>query len=88
MKKVIVAVPYLKGTGGTDTVIKNFAEALNVKQTNEDIKWKLISFGGSNSSAWLNGWDKKIYNFSKSNLLYSLLYTTDYNTFYTNVKKC
>lgn len=76
MKKVIVAVPYLKGTGGTETVIKNFAEALNVKQTNEDIKWKLISFGGSSSSAWLNGWDKKIYNFSKSRYLQLVSYAT------------
>ena len=29
MKKAIVAVPYLKGIGGTETVIKNFSEALD-----------------------------------------------------------
>ena len=58
MKKAIVAVPYLKGIGGTETVIKNFSEALDVKKTDDDIQWKLISFGGSNSSAWLDGWDK------------------------------
>lgn len=66
MKKAIVAVPFLKGIGGTETVIKNFSEALDVKKTDDDIQWKLISFGGSNSSAWLDGWDKRIYNFSKS----------------------
>lgn len=76
MKKAIVAVPYLKGTGGTETVIKNFAEALNVKQTNDGIKWKLISFGGSNGSSWLDGWDKKVYNFSKSRYMQLAGYAT------------
>lgn len=64
MKKAIVAVPFLKGTGGTETVIKNFAQALDVKDTKADISWKLISFGGSNNSEWMNGWNKKVYNFS------------------------
>ena len=28
MKKAIVAVPYLSGNGGTETVIKNFYDAV------------------------------------------------------------
>lgn len=65
MKKAIIAVPYLKGMGGTETVIKNFAEALDVKNSNNDISWKLISFGGTDKSDWLKHWNKKVYNFSK-----------------------
>ena len=64
MKKAIVAVPYLKGTGGTETVIKNFSEALDVKNTSNDISWKLISFGGSKNSDWLKGWNRKVYHFT------------------------
>lgn len=65
MKKAIVAVPYLKGTGGTETVIKNFSEALDVKNISNDISWKLISFGGSKNSDWLKGWNRKVYHFTE-----------------------
>ncbi len=74
MKKAIVAVPFLKGTGGTETVIKNFADALDVKDTKADISWKLISFGGSNNSEWMNGWNKQVYNFSNSRYIQLVAY--------------
>ena len=63
MKKVVIAIPYLTGKGGTETVIKNFAEALDVKNTNDNISWKLVSFGGTKYPEWLSGWNKKVYNF-------------------------
>lgn len=68
MKKAIVAVPFLKGTGGTETVIKNFAQALNVKKSDE-ISWQLVSFGGSINLDWLNAWNTTVYNFSKYRLI-------------------
>ena len=47
MKKAIIAVPYLKGMGGTETVIKNFAEALDVK--NSTITGLIIIVGKTQS---------------------------------------
>lgn len=76
MKKAIIAVPYLKGMGGTETVIKNFAEALDVKKIDNDISWKLISFGGSDKSDWLKDWNKKVYNFSKMRDIQLVAYAT------------
>lgn len=52
-KKIVIAIPYLTGKGGTETVIKNFSQALNVRDTNEGISWKLISFGGTKYPEWL-----------------------------------
>lgn len=74
MKKAIIAVPYLKGTGGTETVIKNFAKALNIKNTNDGISWKLISFGGTNNSEWLKEWNRKVYNFSNLRFIQLVAY--------------
>lgn len=60
MKKVVIAIPYLTGKGGTETVIKNFAEALDVKNTDDNISWKLVSFGGTKYPEWLSGkWKAK-----------------------------
>ena len=47
MKKAIVAVPYLSGNGGTETVIKNFYDAITGDSQEQNLDWKLISFGGT-----------------------------------------
>ena len=74
MKKVVIAIPYLTGKGGTETVIKNFAEALDVKNTNDNISWKLVSFGGTKYPEWLSGWNKKVYNFTQSRCIQLVTY--------------
>lgn len=74
MKKVVIAIPYLTGKGGTETVIKNFAEALDVKNTNDNISWKLVSFGGTKYPEWLSGWNKKVYNFTQSRCIQLMAY--------------
>lgn len=74
MKKVIIAIPYLRGNGGTETVIKNFAQALDVRGTKNGISWKLISFGGTKYPEWLDGWNKKIYYFSQLKFIQILAY--------------
>ena len=74
MKKAIVAVPFLKGTGGTETVIKNFSQALEVRDNKYGISWKLISLGGSEDSEWLAGWNKKIYRFSRYRYIQLIAY--------------
>lgn len=73
-KKVVIAIPYLTGKGGTETVIKNFSQALNVKDTNKGISWKLISFGGTKYPEWLSGWNKKVYNFTESRYIQLIAY--------------
>lgn len=73
-KKIVIAIPYLTGKGGTETVIKNFSQALNVRDTNEGISWKLISFGGTKYPEWLSGWNKKVYNFTKSRYIQIIAY--------------
>lgn len=67
MKKAIVAVPYLSGKGGTETVIKNFYDA--VVANDSEIEWKLISFGGSKYSDWMKNWRKRVYSFSNKRIL-------------------
>lgn len=74
MKKVIIAIPYLSGKGGTETVIQNFADALNVKKNVNNIYWKLISFGGTSYPYWLNNWNKVVYNFSKYRFIQNIAY--------------
>lgn len=43
MKKVIIAVPYLSGKGGTETVINNFGEALK-QNSQSEFQWLLVNF--------------------------------------------
>ena len=74
MKKAVIAIPYLTGKGGTETVIKNFAEALDVKNTDDNISWKLVSFGGTKYPEWLSGWNKKVYNFTQSRCIQLMAY--------------
>ena len=74
MKKVVIAIPYLTGKGGTETVIKNLAEALDVKNTDDNISWKLVSFGGTKYPEWLSGWNKKVYNFTQSRCIQLMAY--------------
>ncbi|MCO0807424.1 glycosyltransferase [Lactobacillus helveticus] len=74
MKKVVIAIPYLTGKGGTETVIKNFAEALDVKNTDDNISWNLVSFGGTKYPEWLSGWNKKVYNFTQSRYIQLMAY--------------
>ena len=74
MKKVVIALPYLTGKDGTETVIKNFAETLDVKNTDDNISWKLVSFGGTKYPEWLSGWNKKVYNFTQSRHIQLIAY--------------
>lgn len=87
MKKAIVAVPFLKGTGGTETVIKNFAQALDVKVQNNGISWKLISFGGSKETNWQDGWMKKVYNFTNSRYIQLIAYMSIMPILIANILK-
>ena len=74
MKKAIVAVPYLSGKGGTETVIKNFYEA--VVANDSEIDWKLVSFGGSKYPDWIKKWKKRVYNFSDKRIIQLGAYVT------------
>ncbi|GBG04987.1 glycosyltransferase [Lactobacillus rodentium] len=74
MKKAIVAVPYLSGKGGTETVIKNFYEA--VVANDSEIDWKLVSFGGSKYLDWIKNWEKRVYNFSDKRIIQLGAYVT------------
>lgn len=69
MKKAIVAVPYLSGKGGTETVIKNFYDALVRYSGKQKWDWRLVSFGGTKYSSWMNKWPKKVYNFSNNRIV-------------------
>lgn len=73
MKKAVVAVPYLSGKGGTETVIKNFQEAMS-QYGDEDYSWKLISYGGTKYSGWIKKWSKKVYSFSDNRYVQILAY--------------
>ena len=45
--KILVMVPYLKGTGGTETVISNLNSIYLQSNNRKSYELKLISFGGS-----------------------------------------
>lgn len=72
-KKVIIAIPYLSGKGGTETVIKNFHQAISAYGNNDYI-WKLISYGGTKYPSWMQEWNKKVYNFTNSRCIQKLFY--------------
>lgn len=69
----IIAVPYLNGKGGTETVVKNFLEAFK-KYGKGKIEWKLYSYGGTQVTDWMNSWNKKVYSFSNSRFLQKICY--------------
>ncbi len=69
MKKAIVAVPYLSGKGGTETVIKNFYDALTEYSDDQEWSWNLVSFGGTKYSSWMDKWPKKVYSFSDNRVI-------------------
>lgn len=62
--KILVIVPFLKGFGGTETVVKNLNKAYQQSTNHDNYELKLISFGGTEKSDWLSGWDKVVYPFS------------------------
>lgn len=72
--KVLVMVPYLKGTGGTETVIKNLRMAYQDSINNNLYNIKLISFGGSKKGLWTKNWNKKVYNFTNIRLVQIFFY--------------
>ncbi len=72
--KVLVMVPYLNGTGGTETVIKNLNSAYMQSDQKSRYELKLISFGGSKKIKWLEDWDKTVYSFSNSRFLQMIMY--------------
>lgn len=74
VKKIIITVPYLSGKGGTESVIKNFYEAVLSAKFKEKIEWKLISFGGSKTYEWMAKWPKKIYHFTNNRLIQDINY--------------
>ncbi|MTV82653.1 glycosyltransferase [Secundilactobacillus folii] len=74
MPKVIIAVPYLSGKGGTETVIQNFYEAVTSNRKLRKFDWKLVSFGGSKDYLWMDHWNKKIYYFTNNRMVQSMLY--------------
>ncbi len=75
MKKVIIAVPYLSGKGGTETVINNFGEALK-QNSQSEFQWLLVNFGGSKYPTWMKNWNRKVFNFSNNRLIQNLCYIT------------
>lgn len=74
MKKAIVAVPYLSGNGGTETVIKNFYDAVVKNSQESNLNWKLISSGGTKYSNWMKKWPKKVYKFSNKRIIQLMCY--------------
>lgn len=76
MKKAIIAVPYLSGKGGTETVIKNFYDAISTYSDSKEWSWKLISFGGTKYSSWIKKWPKKMYKFSNNRIIQLGCYMT------------
>ncbi|MDY2630918.1 MAG: glycosyltransferase [Clostridium sp.] len=74
MKKAIVTVPYLSGNGGTETVIKNFYDAVVKDSQESNLDWKLISFGGTKYSRWMKKWPKKVYRFSNKRVIQLICY--------------
>lgn len=69
----IIAVPYLNGKGGTETVVKNFLEAFK-RYGNGKIEWKLYSYGGTQTAEWMSNWNKKVYSFTNSRFLQKVCY--------------
>lgn len=71
---ILIFVPYLKGTGGTETVIKNLNFAYMKSPEKDLYDLKLISFGGTKFDSWAKCWRKKVYNFSNHRFLQMFCY--------------
>lgn len=73
-KKILLFVPFLKGTGGTETVIRNLQIAYRQSLKKKEYDMMLVSFGGTIDSHWQNEWEKKVYSFSKYRALQNIAY--------------
>ncbi|WP_072557612.1 glycosyltransferase [Lactiplantibacillus plantarum] len=73
-KKVFVIVPFLKGTGGTETVIRNLGVAYQRSGKTDVYDMRLISFGGTMVAGWQEPWKKKVYNFTANRMLQNIFY--------------
>lgn len=75
-KKVFVVVPFLKGTGGTETVIRNLGTAYKDSGKTDNYDMQLVSFGGTSVAGWQQPWKKKVYNFTTNRMLQNIFYIT------------
>lgn len=72
MKKGLLFVPYLKGYGGTETVINNLLSEFD--KHNSDVQLKTYSIGGSDEREWLNHDDVHVISYPKNRHFRELLY--------------
>lgn len=72
--KVLIMVPFLKGTGGTESVIANLIRAAQTTDGSDDIDLHLVSFGGTIYQDWQEGWQVKCYNFSSIRFVQNICY--------------
>lgn len=72
MKKGLLFVPYLKGYGGTETVINNLLSEFD--KHNSDVQLKTYSIGGSAEHEWLNHDDVHVISYPKNKYFREFLY--------------
>ena len=72
MKKGLLFVPYLKGYGGTETVINNLLNEFD--KHNSDVQLKTYSIGGSDEHEWLEHDDVNVISYPKNKIFRELLY--------------
>lgn len=72
MKKGLLFIPYLKGYGGTETVINNLLSQFD--KHDSDVQLKTYSIGGSDEFEWLNHDDVYVISYPKNRYFRELLY--------------
>lgn len=73
-KKIWVVVPFLYGTGGTETVLRNTQKAYDTCGKKDNYDLRLISFGGTKSNDWYDKWEKKVYFFPQYRFIQNFCY--------------
>lgn len=79
MKKGVIIMPYVSGRGGTETVVHNLFSSFT---NNKNLKFELLSIGGTSDMGWLSGIDYKMkkisnsYKINESKLVRTLFYSS------------
>lgn len=74
MKKGLLLIPYLKGYGGTETVVNNLLNQFDKNMNDLDVSLSTYSFGGSESPWWLKHNKVRIIYYPQNKLIRTIMY--------------
>lgn len=74
MKKGLLIIPFLKGYGGTETVINNVLDQFDSNSYSKEIELTTFCIGGTEELGWLNHKNVHILNYPNNRIFRTIMY--------------